>query len=587
MGSRAFGSQISRRRLLGYAGVGSVGLVSAALIGCSSSAKTPAGDASAPVNAAKPTTAQPKSGGVWRSLIINEPTNIDIVIEPTGNVQPSHNPVYSRLLMWKSGPGVVPSSILQGDAVNSWETTDGRTWTFKLRENLKFHPKPPLNGRVADSEDVKTSFDRFIAKSPARKNIQDLVERVEAPDKGTVVFRLKESYPAFAEILTGSLGLFVYSKEANAGQLETQKIEGAIGTGPWMWKSRQPSVAIEYERHPEWHIKDEQGRQLPYLAGWRALIIPEYAQGIAQFAAGQLSTFVPKTEDAAGLLDRVPKAQIVAEPPPDGHSFYAFHQETASNVMRDVRLRRAWSMAIDRKSLMEVFGQFEKAKKLGYTLNGPIGNPPIPADNGMKYWWLDPFSEKQGPSRKWFEYNTAEAKKLVQAAGYDGRKIVVHSPSPAWLPTGEAQVPMLKEAGFNPQLNVMEYSQYVGGPYSGKGMWEAAYGNMSAFPTLDETLVNLMVPGGLRNMPALSDKVPDYSKVGELIAKQRKESNKEARREIVYDIQRLSADQMWYVPSINNRWGTLSFAQANARNYGQYQGSQVPSETMPYYWLDS
>ena len=109
----------------------------------------------------------------------------------------------------------------------------------------------------------------------------------------------------------------------------------------------------------------------------------------------------------------------------------------------------------------------------------------------------------------------------------------------------------------------------------------------TALADSDETLVNLMVPGGLRNMPALSDKVPDYSKVGELIKKQRTEANKEARRELIYEIQRLSADQMWYVPSINKRWGTLSFAQPNVRNYGQYRGSQPPTETVPYLWMDS
>ena len=429
--SSPFLSRMSRRRLIRSVGVGGVGIAGTALIGCSASqSPAPAGGSSgAPVNQATATTAQPKQGGIWRSQIINDPTNIDIVVEPSGNVQAAHNPVYSRLMKWKSGPKIEPSSVMEGDAVKSWEAGDGKTWTFKLREDLKFHPKPPVNGRQADSEDVKTSFERFIKVSPGRKTLVDLVDKVETPDKTTVVFKLKENYPGFAEVLTGSLGLFVYSKEANTGVIDPQKVDGAIGTGPWMMKSRQPSIAIEFERHPEWHIKDAEGRKLPYMAGWRALIIPEYAQGIAQFAAGQLTTFVPKTEDAEGLLQRVPKAQILAEPPADGHSFYAFHQETASNVMRDVRLRRAWSMAIDRKTLMDVFGQFDKAKKLGYTLQGPIGNTPIPAGDGMKYWYLDPYSDKQGPSRKWFEFNTAEAKKLPATT-------VARSPCTARRPPG-------------------------------------------------------------------------------------------------------------------------------------------------------
>ena len=583
-----FGRQISRRRLIGVAGSGGLGLAGAALIGCSSNTKpAPVAPSGQPAAAVSPASVQPKSGGIWRTHLQNEPTNIDIVTEVSANVAAAHNPVYSRLLTWKTGPGIVPASVLQADAAKSWESPDGKTWTFKLQDNLKFHPKPPLNGRVADSEDVKTSYEKFIKVSANRQGLQSLVDRVETPDKNTIVFRLKESYAAFPEVLTDSQGLFVYSKEANAGQIDVQKIEGAIGTGPWMWKSRQPSVALEYERHPEWHIKDAAGRHLPYMAGWRLPIIPEYAQQLAQFAAGQLSTFVPKTDDAEGLIQRVSKVQVEAEPAGEGQAFFAFHHKTAANPMRDVRLRRAWSMAIDKVGLMELFGQFEKAKKLGYQLEGKIGNFPIGTGLTMQYWYLDPFSAQNGPAAQWYAYNPAEAKKLLAAAGYSGQKIIIHTPSPAWLPTLEANIPMLKTVGFNPVINTDEYSQYVGGPYSGKGTWNAAYGNMSTWPTLDQTLDGLLTPTGLRNMSALDVDVPEVPKLYDLVKKQRSATTKEARREIIYDIQRLCGDQMWAVTSVNNRWGTLRFSQTNVRGSGQYKGTQLPSETYPYYWLDA
>ena len=290
-----------------------------------------------------------------------------------------------------------------------------------------------------------------------------------------------------------------------------------------------------------------------------------------------------------GLIQRVPKAKAYAQKPSPNFNMFAFHQQTPTNPMKDVRLRRAWSMAIDRAALFEVFGQFEKAKKLGHTLQGALGNPPIPDGPGMEYWLLDPYGPKMGPTGQWFNHNIAEAKKLVQAAGYDGKPIEIVVPNPTFLPTLEAHIPMLKEVGLNPQIKVMEFSAYVAGPYVGKGPYTAAFGNMTPFPTVDEFCFSYMMPGGIRNMPALDDSVPGATKVFELIRKQRTETNKEARRDTIYEIQRLSADQMWWVPSINQRWGTLAFGQPQVQNFGEYEGAlQAPGEqTYPYYWLDA
>src|SRR5262245_23196774 len=106
------GTPISRRRMLGTVGAGGLGLMGAALIGCSAGQNKPAAAPAASNQAAggSGAAAAPKPGGIFRTVIVNEPTNIDIVAEVSANVAAAHNPVYSRLLRYKTGPGVVPGS---------------------------------------------------------------------------------------------------------------------------------------------------------------------------------------------------------------------------------------------------------------------------------------------------------------------------------------------------------------------------------------------------------------------------------------------------------------------------------------------
>src|SRR5690606_19331400 len=117
---------------------------------------------------------------------------------------------------------------------------------------------------------------------------------------------------------------------------------------------------------------------------------------------------------------------------------------------------------------------------------------PMPYGYIFGDWYLDPNGPDIGPAGQYLQYNAAEARKMVEAAGYDGHEIRIHSPSAAWLQTLEPQIAMLQEAGFNPVIDLMEFSQFVAGPYSGNGPYQATYNNMVGFPTVDETVSSVL-----------------------------------------------------------------------------------------------
>src|SRR5207244_7599159 len=83
------------------------------------------------------------------------------------------------------------------DLMESWETSpDGLQITMKLRQGVKWHNKPPVNGRALDMDDVLFSWDRFARKSQGRLNVVNAVNpdapvlSFAATDSKTVVVKL-------------------------------------------------------------------------------------------------------------------------------------------------------------------------------------------------------------------------------------------------------------------------------------------------------------------------------------------------------------------------------------------------------------
>jgi peptide/nickel transport system substrate-binding protein len=105
-------------------------------------------------------------------------------------------PVYNKLIVFD--PHNYPQSI--GDLATSWTVADAHvTYTLKLHEGVKFH-----DGSDLTSADVKASWDKIIfpperVTSP-RRSYDQMIKRIEAPDRHTVVFRLHHPSPSFFRV---------------------------------------------------------------------------------------------------------------------------------------------------------------------------------------------------------------------------------------------------------------------------------------------------------------------------------------------------------------------------------------------------
>src|ERR1044072_1313824 len=124
----------------------------------------------------------PKRGGTV-TLRLWDPPHFDPHLTISYKTNVLYTFTHSRLLKYKAGPVVSPGSfILEGDLAESWSQPNETTYIFKLRKGVRWHAKPPVNGRELTADDVKFTFERFVnEKGNAYRSM------MAAPDKVEVV----------------------------------------------------------------------------------------------------------------------------------------------------------------------------------------------------------------------------------------------------------------------------------------------------------------------------------------------------------------------------------------------------------------
>ena len=192
--------------------------------------------------------------------------------------------VYSRLMRHKVGPDVRPGTFsVEPDLAERWEEVDDTTYVFHLRKGVKWHNKPPVNGRELVAEDVKFTYDRFLTEQGnANRYMLAAVERVEVVDRYTVKFLLKEPYVWFVNALAYPWGMWIIAPEVVQQFGDLKKPETAIGTGPFLLERHEPNVKTVFKRHPEYF---RQGQ--PYVDGVEWLVLEDDSTGLAMYRTGQ------------------------------------------------------------------------------------------------------------------------------------------------------------------------------------------------------------------------------------------------------------------------------------------------------------
>src|SRR5216683_4676672 len=193
--------------------------------------------------------------------------------------------VYSKLLRHRVGAGVPPGTFaLEPDLAERWEQPDDTTYLFHLRRGVRWHNKPPVNGRELTADDVKFTFNRFLTiKGNAERYLLDSVDRVEAVDRYTVKFVLTEPYVWLPNKLANALCTWIIAPEVVEKYGDLKRAETAIGTGPFTLERYERNVKTVFRRNPDYFRSGE-----PWVDGVEWVVMDDAVSALAAYRAGKL-----------------------------------------------------------------------------------------------------------------------------------------------------------------------------------------------------------------------------------------------------------------------------------------------------------
>jgi 4-phytase/acid phosphatase/peptide/nickel transport system substrate-binding protein len=214
---------------------------------------------------------------------------------------------------------------------------DGKSWTIRLRENVKFHDSTPF-----DADAVVNHWQRLLNpenRYRGRIFLRPIVS-VEKIDTHTVRFDLKHAWLPFTAVLTGSRGFTARIPSPRAVENDTHN-QSPVGTGPYVFKEWKRGDRIVLERNTSYWQKNR-----PYVDRIVLRPISDHESRYAALASGQVDMMVTDRPAHVKKLSGHPDlATYVLERA--GATVMAMN--CAKPPLNDVRVRRAIAHAWDQK----------------------------------------------------------------------------------------------------------------------------------------------------------------------------------------------------------------------------------------------
>ncbi|HXW25075.1 MAG TPA: ABC transporter substrate-binding protein, partial [Xanthobacteraceae bacterium] len=213
----------------------------------------------------------PKRGGTLTYMIpADAPPSFDGHRETTFATVHGAAPFYSVLIrIDPDNPASTTDFVCDLCTEMPAPTDDGKTYTFRIRAGVKFHDGTPLT-----AADVAASWEAIVHPPEglvsARESFYMMIDKVEAPDPSTVVFRLKFATNAFLPALADPYN-WIYAKailDKNPRWYE----RNIMGSGPFKFAGYETGQSIKGVRNPDYYRPGQ-----PYLDGFVAIYAPKQA----------------------------------------------------------------------------------------------------------------------------------------------------------------------------------------------------------------------------------------------------------------------------------------------------------------------
>ena len=428
------------------------------------------------------------------------------------------------------------------------ESPDHLTYTFKLRQGVKFH-----NGKDMTTEDVMASFDRYAKLGIERGNLAN-VDKWEAPDKYTFVIRMKKAQPTFIEDLSSfSVPIVIVpseQKDAEALRLDP------IGTGPFQVVEYVADSHVKLKRYdgykPNTNYKERTG-----FGGYKVACVDTVTYRIVTEPGARVAGL--ETGELMAVEDVPTKAQAALKANKDvvllsleNFWIHIMLPNTSFPPTDNLNFRKAVQAALDMDEIMDA------ATDGAYKLNVGFQYP-------GRAFYTDAGKETYNVKNKEL------AKKYLQEAGYNGEPMILLTNQDYTSMYNAALVvsEQLKAVGINAKLDVVDWPTSVNRQLKERTGWNfffTGYGTQPALGAL--ATMKFFVPPQTVFYPKDDVQDPDLLKdYADMLG----QPDIADRKAAFAHMQKTILEKVYAVP-----FGSLTKVQATRANVKGFQPFRIP-----------
>ncbi|HEV8534801.1 MAG TPA: ABC transporter substrate-binding protein [Candidatus Limnocylindria bacterium] len=481
------------------------------LAACTGGQQTTGGGASP-----TPAAGKPVYGGTVTFGLENDVSDLDPM---RSGLFVDRNIMYA---MYDSLVRVDPKGNIIPWLAEKWETgSDGKTVTFTLRKDAKFH-----DGTTFDADAVKWNIDRYRTTQGSRRTA-DLaaVDSVNVVDSSTVRFNLKLAFAPLLAALVDRAGMMVSKAVHDAAGADFTLKPFKAGTGPFILTEAVKNDHYTLEKNPNWWGKDKDGNKLPYLEKIIVRPIVDDDVRLTNLRTGNVQVM----NDIAGK--DVPAVKTDPSLNYQEVGALAFNSmvpnEAPGFIFSEHRYVKAVAMALDRDELLQKGSQ----QGVGLVGWGPITPAHFAWDPNFKPW---PKADPEG------------AKRLIAEVGRGPLKfeLLVQSGSASTLQQAQLIQDQLKRADITADIKTQLFNDIVTLQQQKKHLGMTLVG-WSGRLDPDGNTYDFVVTGSPNNDSSYSN-----AKVDELMKQQRAEPDPAKRKALLLEAQQIyvvdDPSRVWY-----------------------------------------
>jgi len=418
-----------------------------------------------------------------------------------------------------------------------WKVSDDKlTYTFTLRDGLKWHDGPPVT-----AEDCVASLQRWGKVDGMGQKLMEYTASIEAPDAKTIALKLKQPYGLVLETIgkPSSVVPFMMPKRL-AETPPTKQIAEQIGSGPFKFVKGefQPGVKAVYEKNPDYVPRKQpaswtSGGKIVKVDRVEWITMPDAQTAVNALQSGDIDFMEVPPYDLLPVLEANPDIKV------DTLNKFGFQTMGRMNFLLppfdNVKVRRAALLAMNQKDVLDAL----------------VGNPKYYNTCGALFVCGTPLETEIGEGDITKSGSMAEAKKELAASGYDGTPIVIMAPGDVVTlkaqPVVAAQ--LLREAGFKVDLQATDWQTVVSRralqkPVS-EGGWNMFFTNWAAADLMNP-IVSFAIGGKGKNGGWFG--WADDAKIEKLKDEFARSSSPDEQKKFATEIQQEAYDQVLYVP---------------------------------------